>query len=178
MWVWSGWKLWLKFLVTIVPLVCILLFLAVLVGFAVIGGGSGGIFEVNGVSMEPEYPQGARVATVDVPNTISLRRGSVVILDAPDGEVIKRIVGLPGESIGLENGKITINQGIIDESAYIPVDVITEGRDYLAEGSSIKIPNGYYFVLGDNRPNSIDSRNFGFIQKEKISKLVTTAPLN
>lgn len=121
-------------------------------------------FYVEGASMEPNFHDSEYL----VINEISYRfqkpvRGEVVIFKSPaDSRVyfIKRVIGLPGEKIELSEGRVYINGKELKE-------------DYIAHFSSeddAKVtlgPNEYY-VLGDNRTNSHDSRRFGPIDKGRI----------
>lgn len=75
-------------------------------------------------------------------------------------DFIKRIIGLPGEEIEIKKGVVYIdNQPLIEEHSMFR-DAFNMKRT--------RIPNGYYFVMGDNRPNSADSRYWGFVPKENI----------
>ena len=126
--------------------------------------------EVVGRSMLPNFQSGEYL----IGNKISYKfsepqRGDVVIFEYNEHtDYIKRIVGLPGEQIALQNGQILINNKRLDESHYLEGSVLTAGGDYLQEGTSVDIPNSHYFVCGDNRPNSSDSRDFGPISGDKI----------
>lgn len=127
--------------------------------------------QVRGSSMYPTFNDGEYLLT----NKISYRfeepqRGDVVIFRAPRNEeydYIKRIIGLPGESIKVERGKIFINNNLLPES-YLPESYVTSGGGFLREGQSITIPLGTYFVCGDNRSHSSDSREWGFVPRENI----------
>ena len=90
-------------------------------------------------------------------------RGDVVVFRAPgtDDDFIKRVVGLPGETIEGRNGSIFINQKPLDEP-YLPPDV--RSRDFPPE----KIPPEKYYVLGDNRQDSRDSTFFHAIDESAI----------
>jgi signal peptidase I len=57
---------------------------------------------------------------------------------------------------------------LLDESNYLSDSIYTNGGDFLKEGESKTVPEGEYFVCGDNRPHSSDSRTFGPIEKEDI----------
>jgi len=104
-------------------------------------------------------------------------RGDVVVFKYPLNpayDYIKRIIGLPGESIELKNNTIYIYNNenpdgyIIDQSAFIDSDVLTEGRNFLQGGEKVDIPEDMYFVMGDNRSQSSDSRTWGFVPKEDL----------
>ena len=74
--------------------------------------------------------------------------------------LIKRVIGLPGDTVSINNGKIYVNNKILEENYGIIYD-----NSHLNE---IFVQNGYFFVLGDNRPISQDSRSWGMISKEQI----------
>lgn len=98
------------------------------------------------------------------------KRGDVVVFKSPknpDVDFIKRIIGLPGETVKLYNGKIYID-GVLLEENYLPKNLLTPGSYFLREGASIVVPRGDYFVLGDNRTGSSDSREWGPVKKEEF----------
>jgi len=91
-------------------------------------------------------------------------RGDVVIFKSPRNkeiDYIKRIIGLPGDTVRLQNSIFYINGQKLDESSYLAPTVITSAGSFLSEGETITVPEGEYFVVGDNRPHSSDSREFG-----------------
>lgn len=136
--------------------------------------------EVSGQSMDgiANFHNGQYILTDKI--TFKLRepeRGEVIVFKYPlntSYDYIKRIIGLPGESVKVENGKVTIYnstnpQGfVLDESKYLSPNVKTDARTFAEEGKEIKIPENQYFVLGDNRPESSDSRTWGLVPKEDI----------
>ncbi len=89
-----------------------------------------------------------------------------MVLRAPDKDVlyIKRIIGLPGDIIKIENGHVYVNEIMLKED-YLKKDTYTNTPN---EGESIVIKDGYYFVLGDNRGASNDSRFLGSISEESL----------
>jgi len=96
-------------------------------------------------------------------------RGDVVIFRYSDTQdFIKRVIGLPGDTIMLKDGQLYINNELLDESDYLTDSIYTNGGEYLKEGESKKIPEGEYFVCGDNRQHSSDSRVFGPIAEKDI----------
>jgi signal peptidase I len=125
--------------------------------------------EINGASMEPNFHNGEYILTNKV--LYKFRepvRGDVVIFKSPknkDVDYIKRIIGLPGDTVGLLKNSLYVNGQKVEEP-YLSPGIIIFGGSYLQEGSEILVPPGTYFVVGDNRPHSSDSREFGPIPKE------------
>lgn len=95
-------------------------------------------------------------------------RGEVIVFEYGKDHLIKRVIGVPGDQIEIKNDEVYVNGQALDESNYISEKMKT----YLFTGSDIKfpyiVPEGYYFVMGDNRLNSKDSRVFGPIKREMI----------
>ncbi|HUD44022.1 MAG TPA: signal peptidase I [Patescibacteria group bacterium] len=129
-------------------------------------------FQVDGISMFPTYKDGEYVLT----NIITLRmnklqRGDVIVFqapDAPDKDYIKRIIGLPGNTVSLHDGFVYINNEKLNESAYLASDVKSYGGAFLKDDDPVTVPADNYFVMGDNRPMSSDSRTFGFVKFEAV----------
>lgn len=140
--------------------------------------------QVRGASMEPNFYDGEYILT----DKISYRfkqpqRGDVIVFKSPknpDVDYIKRIIGLPGESITITNGHIGINQYQLDEISYLPSDVKVNPGSFTTEDKSFKIPPNEYFVMGDNRPRSSDSREWGTVSKNDIigKSLLCYWPIN
>lgn len=84
---------------------------------------------------------------------------------------IKRVIGLPGEHVEIKDGKVFINGKELKED-YLPEGTITDSMAVAGAGGGqfldIVVPEGSFFVMGDNRPHSSDSRRFGCIPYEKI----------
>lgn len=130
--------------------------------------------KIDGRSMEPNFHNGEYLLTQKVEYKLLKKlpqRGDVVVFEAPapnqDKDYIKRVIGLPGDEVSIRGGKYYINGNILEES-YIPKDTSTLGAYFLQEGQNYIVPEGNYFVSGDNRPNSSDSRYFGAIPFESI----------
>ena len=129
-------------------------------------------FEVNGQSMFPNFHDKEYVLT----NLITLRfgapvHGDVIVFKAPpdpDKDFIKRIIGLPGDTVMVKDGSVYVNGSLLDESSYLSSDVKTYGGAFLRDGDTITVPPDNYFVMGDNRPYSSDSREWGFVPKGNI----------
>ncbi|MCT4564126.1 MAG: signal peptidase I [Maledivibacter sp.] len=101
------------------------------------------------------------------------QRGEIVVFHGEEKELVKRVVGLPEEVIDIKDGHVYINGNKIEED-YLVEGIITKPAKpkYIDPGVDIKypytIPKGSYFVMGDNRENSKDSRYIGTIKREKI----------
>lgn len=129
-------------------------------------------FQVNGQSMFPTFHDKQYVLT----NLIGLRfgeldRGDVIVFKAPeeeDKDFIKRVIGLPGDSVSVKDGKVLVNNVVLDESAYLPANLRTSSGYFIQEGEVKTVPEGELFVLGDNRDFSKDSREFGFITRDSV----------
>jgi signal peptidase I len=125
--------------------------------------------EINGQSMFPTfYDKELLITNKIVYKLHTPRRGDVVIFKSPtnkDIDYIKRVIGLPGETVLLKSSTYFINGNKLEEP-YIGSDVYTSGGSFLKEGEEIIVPEGMYFVSGDNRPHSSDSREFGPIARE------------
>ena len=128
--------------------------------------------KISGQSMMPNFQDAEFLLTEKVTYyTRNPERGDVVVFMPPistTDEFIKRVIGLPGEQIMIKNGHIYINDKLLNES-YIDDNVITTGGPKLEEGQEFTVPNGQYFVMGDNRPNSSDSRYWGSITKKVMT---------
>lgn len=107
----------------------------------------------------------------------------VVYLEDQNKYIVKRVVGLPGEQIKYENEQLYIDGNPIDEpflnNSYRQ-QFVEEDREFTQDIEPIKIGNEEYFILGDNRPNSIDSRNYGLFNSSMIKSknVFIILPLN
>lgn len=129
-------------------------------------------FQVNGQSMIPNYHNGEYILTnLIVLRFEPLKRGDVVVFQAPpnqEKDYIKRIVGLAGDTVMVKDGSLYINSQKLDERAYLPAGYKTYEGQFLKEGETVTVPANNYFVVGDNRNFSSDSREWGFVPKDKI----------
>jgi signal peptidase I len=126
-------------------------------------------FSIPTPSMVPYLEPGDRVLVSRLSYRLhAVHRGDVIVFDAPrnatalQGErLIKRVIALPGETVESKDGHILINGKQLAEK-YLPKTTVTEGVKRL------KLPRGRYWVMGDNRANSADSRFFGSISRGSI----------
>ncbi|MBU1290107.1 signal peptidase I [Patescibacteria group bacterium] len=129
-------------------------------------------FFVYGASMEPNFSNGNYLIINEIGYRLGEpQRSEVVVFKYPlnpSQYYIKRIVGLPGETVEIKDGLVFIyNQSfpdgmVLDESLYLPKDRITSGN------TKIKLGEDEYFVLGDNRQASSDSRRWGALPEDNI----------
>ena len=121
--------------------------------------------QVKGGSMYPTFKDGQFIFTDKVTYRFGPpKRGDVVVFRSPKNseiDFIKRIIGLSGETIKISAGKVYVNGALLDESDYLGLDVNTGPEAALGENQEFVIPEGKYFVMGDNREHSSDSRDFG-----------------
>jgi len=124
--------------------------------------------EVTGNSMAPTISDGDRlVAHRWMLHVRSLERSDIIAVKIPwhNAASVKRIVALPGETICLKEGRVWVDGDRLDER-YLPEQVITQGG--WIEGRTFEVLTDCYFVLGDNRADSVDSRDFGAIRRDWI----------
>ena len=146
-----------------------------IVAFIIVGGVYfflGRPFTVSGASMYPTLHNGDRMVLSKVGD---IHRFDVVILKAPDENVeyIKRVIGMPGDTVEMKSGVLYINGKKVDQP-FINTEALAKQTVFMDDftlesltGES-KVPEGKYFVLGDNRGVSKDSRLIGFIDRSAI----------
>jgi signal peptidase I len=119
---------------------------------------------VDGPSMEPNFADQQWLLVNKLAYRRSLpRRGDVIVFHAPDGsrrEFIKRVVALPGESVAVRDGAVYVGGSPIEEPWFPRHDESAFGP--------YTVPPGKVFVMGDNRPNSNDSRSWGPLDASAI----------
>ena len=122
-----------------------------------------GRFEIDGSSMEPNLHHDERVIVDKVTYLFGQpQRGDVVVfaLENQPKDYIKRVIGLPGETIEISNGVVYVDGRPLEEPYALPAPGDTRPAVQLAADE--------YFVMGDNRGNSQDSRSFGPIGRDDI----------
>lgn len=126
-------------------------------------------FIVKGASMEPNFAENEYLIIDELSYRFrDIDRGEIIVFEPPTGVdqyYIKRVIGLPGETVEIKDGSIRIYNnefpnGVVIDEAYI--DEFTHGEEYLVLGDS------EYFVMGDNRDMSLDSRVIGPIPEDNI----------
>ena len=121
--------------------------------------------KVEGNSMQPTLNSGNRAFALK--SSSNLSKGDIIIFEYEQKTYVKRIIGTPGDKLVFTNKEIKINDQLIKEEYLI---TYPENTDFLNNKESIEleVPKKNFFVLGDNRLNSIDSREFGVISEDRI----------
>ena len=118
---------------------------------------------VDGISMNPTFDNGDILVLNKMVK--KFQRMDILVFDYKGDRLIKRLIALPGEKVSIKDNKLYIN----DEEIKDYQDKV-ETKDYSLD---ITIPEGYYFVLGDNRYESLDSRYIGLISKKDIKGIAS-----
>lgn len=126
-------------------------------------------FYVKGASMEPNFHDYEYL----IIDELSYRwrvpeRGEVVVMRDPlehSKFFIKRIIGVPGDLIFIDQGDVYVNSNLLDESLYLADNIKTQAVNGVSE---VTLQDNEYFVMGDNRPASFDSRRFGAVDKSEF----------
>jgi signal peptidase I len=145
-----------------------------------------GAFRLPSDSMSPTYQAGDYLLVSPLRRVP--RRNEVVVYNAPGGRFVKRVVGVPGDTIAMRKATLVLNGQVVPEpyeshEAYDPATGEFEWqRRFLVPGIApasyrpslhswgpLVIPFGQYFILGDNRNNSLDSRYIGFVPRDSIT---------
>lgn len=123
-------------------------------------------FKVQGTSMAPELLDGERILVNKfIYRFADIQRDDVVVFwypEDPELSFIKRVIGLPGETVEVRNGDVYVDGVLLSESYVFPENA--DRRDFAAQ----EIRPGHYFVLGDNRRGSNDSRSWGLVPERYI----------
>ncbi|MGE5297817.1 MAG: signal peptidase I [Acidobacteriaceae bacterium] len=148
-------------------------------------------FIVSGNSMLPNFEDGQYLVIDEISYRLRQpERGEVVVLRYPDDPkqyFIKRIVGLPGEKVSIDNGRVTIYNtqhpdGMVLDESYLPTQGLTYplNSDVIGGKKTLTLSSEQYFTLGDNRLQSSDSRYWGPLPKNDLvgRVLIRAFPLN
>ncbi|MCI5775822.1 MAG: signal peptidase I [Aerococcus sp.] len=136
---------------------------------------------ISGESMAPTLENSERVWLNRLASDYS--RGDIIVFDAPDGsgdEYIKRVIGVPGDTVAFKDDTLYINGEAVDEPYLNVIRALNPGRQIMPNESlqtlpttqASQVPEGKLFVLGDNRPVSKDGEEFGFIDQDTIKGTV------
>jgi signal peptidase I len=142
--------------------------LAAVAGLTLLTRGVVQTFHIEGSSMEPNFTSGQRLAVERLAYLGSgPQRGEVVVFHSPttpDEDFIKRVIGLPGDSVLIQNGRVFVNGQALDEPyVRFPADY-----SYPPDGQPTIVPPDSYFVLGDNRPASFDSHAGWVVRADEL----------
>lgn len=120
--------------------------------------------QVKGASMDPTFNTGDYIFTSKITYKLrDLHRGDVVVFRSPknpDIEYIKRIIALPNDTIEIRDSEVYLNNTKLNESYIAAKTNLWEGG-FTKNEEAFTLPEGEVFVMGDNRPRSSDSREFG-----------------
>jgi len=127
-------------------------------------------------------------------------RGDIVVFRSPadDKRLVKRVIGLPGDVISMEHNRLSINgETLTYETAALPAEPepgalyryeylpghghqvqFLPSQSFMNSFRTTRVPEGSYFMLGDNRDNSADSRIFGFVPRERILGRATAVAMS
>lgn len=127
--------------------------------------------KVSGNSMVPTFHTGDYLITEKVSYRFrDPKRGEIIVLKNPKDEsqdFIKRIIAIPGDTIQIVNNTVYLNGQVLSEN-YLPKGILINPGVFITEGAVIKVVSNQYFVFGDNREHSSDSREWGPVTKEEI----------
>lgn len=130
---------------------------------------------VSGTSMEPTLKdRDLGFSYILTKKLFGLQRGAVVTVyvEADDQYLVKRVIGLPGETIFAKDGVIYINDQALTENYldknFIQATIGNSNQYFTEDFEKLKIPEDYYFLMGDNRPRSKDSRDYGPFNNKQI----------
>lgn len=127
--------------------------------------------QIKGASMEPSFYTGEYILTSKITYKFrSPHRGDIIVFRSPknpDIEYIKRIIGLPSDKVMIKNGDVSVNGNLIQENYIAARTNLWEGG-FTKDGQQLIVPQDELFVMGDNRPRSSDSREFGTVTVSSI----------
>jgi signal peptidase I len=193
-------KVWREYRGFILFIVLMIVFRNALADWNVVPSGSmkptileGDRIIVNKIAYDARIP----LTHIPVHRFAEPQRGDIVVFDskAADTRLVKRVIGLPGDTVAMTDNRLTINgtdarySGIEHEADAIFAIETYAGRSHRIElvltggsGAStfgpVRVPKDHYLVLGDNRDNSADSRFYGFIPREEIVGRTKTVVLS
>lgn len=146
----------MKFIREIIPYIIVIILVVLIRSFIVTP------IKVDGTSMTPTLNDGEIMLLNKIDH--NYKRFDIIVVKYNDTRLIKRIIGLPGEHIKFIDNKLYVDNKVIED---VDLDVKTADFD-LNELNYSVVPDDCYFVLGDNRNNSTDSRIIGPVEKSNI----------
>lgn len=129
--------------------------------------------QVNGISMDSTLKDGDIMLLNKLQyKRYGVKRGDIVVIKNRGSHIIKRIIGLPGDNIKVEDNILYINGKEYKED-YLDKGTVTNNFSLEELFDTDKVPEGTYFVMGDNRDDSLDSRILGFIDEDDIEGIAS-----
>lgn len=133
-------------------------------------------FVVEGSSMYPRFQTNDFLIVDKLSYRIGQpERGDIIVFKYPydlETNYVKRVIGLPGDTVKIEDGKVTVINDENPTGITLDEQYVSSGNTTTLPAASAKneftVPEGNYFVLGDNRRASSDSREWGFLPKEDV----------
>ena len=129
-------------------------------------------FFVKGASMESNFEDGDYIFIDEISYTLGEpRRGDVIVFHYPLDKsqfFIKRVIGMPGETVEIRDNKVIIHNSVHPDGQVLPEPYLDANQQTLGE-MRIKLDDNEYFVLGDNRLKSSDSRRWGAVNRSLIT---------
>jgi signal peptidase I len=121
-----------------------------------------------------KFMYGAKIPLVNVrlPKVRDPQRGDIIVFRSPvepKKYLVKRLVGLPGETVTIRNQHLVINGEPVDDPLSIKGITYYNRGEYGSADETVTVPEGSYYVLGDNSLNSVDSRYWGFVPEENLA---------
>lgn len=131
----------------------------------------GQLLEVSGDSMLPNLHNDEQIIAEKISTKFGPpEREEIIIFRHPTNNgrlLIKRVIGLPGDTVEISNGNVYLNNKLLEEP-YLNEQNSTFGNSAIEENTLYEIPGNAYLLMGDNRTESSDSRSFGFVDQEYI----------
>ena len=129
-------------------------------------------FKIPTGSMRPTLMEGDRILVNKfIYKFKEPKRGDIIVFRSPEDkkkDFIKRLVGLPGETLEISNGMILIDNKAVDKDSVMRERYYYNRGDFGVEGQTMEVPLDAYYVLGDNSISSRDSRYWGFLPKKYL----------
>lgn len=127
--------------------------------------------QVSGSSMFPTLKDKQQIISEKLTYKLAApQRQEIALIKHPDNPsslVVKRIIALPGDTFEIKNNNVYINGDKLEEN-YLSENTLTKGRNKIKENTPVELQSTEYIVLGDNREDSMDSRNWGLVDESQI----------